>query len=75
MPSTHTAVFTMTQKMDPPTFPIAIRSGLAESEHAPVWTILTVGVIWSSFGLRGAAHCLPLPPPLISLAAISFTCQ
>lgn len=74
MPSTHTAIFTMTQKMDPPTFPIAIRSGLVEGEHISVWTVSTVelSVIWS---LRGAVHYLPLPTSLISLTAISLVCQ
>ena len=71
MPSTYTATFIMTQKIDPPTFPIAIRSGLAEGEHTSVWTIFQVEMEWSGpySGQRGAAHCHPLPTLLISLAS------
>ena len=44
MPSTYTAIFIMTQKIDPPTFPRAIRSSLAKGEHTSVWTIFQVEV-------------------------------
>lgn len=42
MPSTHTAIVTMTQKINPPLCVTMTRTGLAEGEHTSVQTTFRV---------------------------------
>lgn len=44
MPSTHTAIVTMTQKINPPLCATMTRTGLAEGEHTSVQTTFRVQV-------------------------------